>query len=364
MKLLLIADPSSSHTIKWSNYLAQKGIEICVFGLSAFEPGLYKEGIRVESMKSSKFIQSQKDGSLLKSFYLNAVPKVKKIIKDFKPDIIHSHYASSYGLIGALTNFHPFVLSIWGNDVFDFPRKTFLHKLIFKFILDKTDYILATSEVMQKEAAIYTDKYVEVLPFGVDIEKFIPINKGQKNKNTLYIGLIKSLESHYGIEYLIKAFKLVKQKELPVDIKLMIIGSGSIGKKLKKLAADLKLQNDIQFIGNISNESAPEYHNKLDIEVYLSVKESFGVSVVEALACEKPVVVSNIGGLNEIVNDGINGFVVESRDYHSAAGKIIELIQNPGLRIIFGKSGRQKVILKYDFNKNVNRMFEIYKSLL
>ena len=119
-------------------------------------------------------------------------------------DILHAHYASSYGLLGALANFHPFILSIWGADIFSFPKKSFLHRYIFNFNLRVADKILSTSQIMAKEIKKYTNKEIIVTPFGIDINTFKPGNKVDKIKGEFdfIIGTIKGLEEIYGIEYL------------------------------------------------------------------------------------------------------------------------------------------------------------------
>ena len=96
------------------------------------------------------------------------------ILKTFKPQLLHANYATSYGLLGAMTGFHPFVLSVWGSDVFTFPKKSFAHKMLFKYNLNKADKILSTSRFMSQEISKYTSKKIEITPFGVDLEKFYP----------------------------------------------------------------------------------------------------------------------------------------------------------------------------------------------
>jgi len=106
-----------------------------------------------------------------------------------------------------------------------------------------------------------------------------------------------------------------------------------------------------------------DYHNKIDIPVYLSRKESFGVSVLESMSCGKPVVASNIGGLKEIINDGKDGFLVQAEDFNLAAEAIEKLVTDPALRIYLGNNGREKVINNYNWNDNLNKMISVYYGL-
>lgn len=138
---------------------------------------------------------------------------MKKVITEFKPDILHAHYASSYGLLGALSGFHPYIISVCGSDVFDFPNTSFLHKIVLKYNLSVADKILSTSNVMAIETSKYTNKEIIVTPFGIDLDKFKPLSvKTIFNKENIVIGTITILEEKYGIEYLIRAFAIVKNK--------------------------------------------------------------------------------------------------------------------------------------------------------
>ena len=109
----------------------------------------------------------------------------------------------------------------------------------------------------------------------------------------------------------------------------------------------------------------PSFHKIIDIYAALSIldSESFGVAIVEAEGCGKPVVVSNVGGLPEVVEDGKTGFVVEKKNAVAAAEKLEKLVLDAGLRGIMGKAGRARVLKLYDWNENVAQMMEIYSKI-
>ena len=116
----------------------------------------------------------------------------------------------------------------------------------------------------------------------------------------------------------------------------------------------------------VDNSIVPDYLNMIDVYVALSIidSESFGVAIVEASACEIPVVVSNVGGLPEVVDDTITGFVVKSKNSQEAAKAIEKLILNKELRLKMGKAGRERVKELYNWEENVNQMINIYKSIV
>lgn len=367
MKILLLADANSSHTIKWARSLSENGIQLCIFSINNYNSEVYKSNKNitvVTSIVNNKTIK-RSNGALNKIKYLKVLPDLKKTIRKFKPDILHAHYASSYGLLGALANFHPFILSVWGSDVFCFPLKSIIHKKIFEFNLKKADKILSTSHVMAKETNKYTDKKIEVTPFGIDLKSFIPKKVDNIfSKNSIVIGTIKSLEKIYGIQYLIDAFKIIKKKYPDKPLKLLIVGDGSQKKHLQGLVENYNLANDTIFTGKIPYDQVVHYHNALSIYVALSESESFGVSIIEASACEKPVVVSNVGGLPEVVENNITGIVVPAQSSKKAAEAIEKLINNSKLSCNMGKEGRKRVKKLYNWVNNVNQMINIYTEIL
>ena len=365
MKVLILADPSSVHTNRWANSLDNKGIQIYVFGLEKFNHLLYNKNIIVESYNVPSKIKSKTDGSYLKLFYLFALRRIKEIITLFEPDILHAHYLSSYGFMGALTNFHPYIVSVWGSDIFNFPEKSILHRKVIKYSLQKSEKILSTSQFMALRTNEFTDKKIIVTPFGIDTKNFYLKNVNtQFEAGTIVIGTIKTLEKKYGVEYLIRAFKIVKTRLPAFKLKLLIVGGGSLEFYLKELVNNLDLNDDVFFKGYVQHNEISDYHNIIDIYSAPSIEnsESFGVAVLEASACSKPVVVSNVGGLSEVVEDGKTGFVVEKENAGDLADALQKLILDPELRVRLGKNGRNKVLKEFDWQESVKTMLSVYNS--
>ena len=364
MKIFLLADASSSHTIKWANSLAEAGLDVLVFTLVNYDGEKYSKNISILQMGIPYSTRSRSSSSFMKLSYLKPIFQLRKYLVQYKPDILHAHYASSYGLLGAMTGFHPFIVSVWGSDVYQFPNYSFIHRMVLIYVLFKADKILSTSYIMREETKKYTNKEIKVTPFGIEINRFRP----QKISNIfedydLVIGTIKTLEKNYGIEYLIRAFKITKEKYPNLCLKLLIIGQGSQKGFLENLVKSLDIQSSTKFLGFISPSNIPDYHNMIDIFVAPSLEESFGVAVLEANACNKPVIVTNVGGLPEIVEDGKNGFVVEKENSEAISIAICKLIEDESLRKSIGKAGRLIVLEKYNWNDSVQIMLKIYYDI-
>lgn len=362
MRVLLLADINSIHTKRWATALAASGVEIGIFSLGKSNDEWYKgvEGItncHASGFKASVF----KSGIVSKINYLKLLPALKKALKSFQPDIVHVHYASSYGLLGKLSGFHPIYVSVWGNDVYEFPNRGKVQKVILKSNLKNADKIFSTSKAMKKETEKYTDKKIKVIPFGVDLDSFKPmVVETEFSSTDIVVGTIKTLEPDYAIDVLIRAFSIVCDRNPQLPLKLLICGQGSLRKMLEKLCKELGISKKVIFKGQISHTDVPRYLNMIDIFGCLSDNESFGVAVVEAMACEKPVVVSNVGGLAEVVENGRTGAVVPPQSPELAADVIETFALNPLVREKIGHNARARVVKLYDWKKCVATMVASY----
>lgn len=364
MRILLLSDTFSEHTEKWALGLAANGVKVGLFSFNkASYPWYHNKPNITLLFEPEKKLNS--DGALSKFFYLKYVKKLRTAIKEFAPDIIHAHYATSYGLIGAMSKFHPFVISAWGTDVMKFPQKNFINKSILKHNLKTADAICATSHTIKDYLKPVTNKAVHVIPFGVDINVFRKREVASLfDKGTFVIGCIKALEELYNIDILIRAFAVLKQKHLNKKIKLIIIGVGSEESELKALVTELNLNEDVTFTGRIAFSEVSNYFNMLDVLVNISDYESFGVSVIEAMACEKPVVATNTGGLKEIIENDNYGSLVEIKNVEQTANSIEKYLLDENLKHLVGLKSREKVIQKYNWDDNIKEMISVYNQLL
>jgi len=346
MKILYLAHSGSPHTQKWVRHFVRRGDEVHVASL-------------VDEPIEGAVIHPFRRPTGTKLDYLLNIGLVKKLVKKLKPDLLHAHYATSYGLLGAKTRFHPFIISVWGSDVLDFPKSYFKRKLL-QSVLAKADHITAAGKFLAKAAERFLEnnKKTMVTPFGVDTDIFKPRLRSQNQY--IVIGMTKNLEAVYGQEYLIKALVQLGNSCL----KLLLVGDGPLQSKLKKLASDLNVSDRVEFAGQIAPSKIPTYLQQMDILVNPSLRESFGVSVLEAQACEIPVIAGKVGGLPEVMQEGITGFLVPPGDVNAIAEKIELLASDENLRRRMGRAGRGFVAKNYDWNENAKIMEQLYDSLV
>ena len=222
---------------------------------------------------------------------------------------------------------------------------------------------MSTSEIMKTELQRYTAKEVSVTPFGVDTKVFSKKTPKLVANDCLNIGTIKPIEEIYGISNIIDAAELLVKKFPDKKMKFWLIGPGEI-EMYKKTIVEKGLTNYFEVPGRIAFEKIDEYHNMLDIFLNVSiVEESFGVAAVEAMACEKPVIVTDAPGLMEITDNGKFGIVIPKGNTNALVEAIEKLMDDPAFASDLGKKARQRVLEKYDWENNLALMYNEYKKL-
>lgn len=355
------------HSKKWVNILCKRGHEV-VFVIPR-SPDESKQDID----SKAKLIELPFSGKV--GYYLNA-PFLKKIEKKYHPNVANVHNASGTGTLARLAGLNNVMLSVWGRDVYDFPYKNRLCMNIIKKNLLHAKGIGSTSYCMAEKVykLIGHVRPVTITPFGIDTNKFNPNRFLRKEEDTIIIGNVKTLEPKYGIEDLIKAINILK-KELLEDrqysylaskLRCQIYGSGKQKKEFQDLISKLQLDSVVYLMGQISNTKVPEAMSKMDIFCATSIldSESFGVAAVEAQAMELPVVVTDVEGFREVVEDGVTGIVVKRKEPQIIAAGLKRLVIDKELRKNMGKNGRKRVLEKYDIEYNVLQMEEAYKKVL
>lgn len=366
LKVLILSDSANDHTKRWVSATASRGVEVMLFSLSDKDREFYSGMKNVTFCGFSVFSSIKnvrKNGAFEKLRYLKTVSALKNCIKEFKPDILHAHYASSYALIGSLVGFSPFLVSMWGSDVYSFPRVSPLHRYILKRNFKKADFLLSTSHCMAREALLYTNKEMCITPFGVEVDEFKPL-PATKDNDEYVIATVKNLAHVYGVDTLIEAFAIVCERLSGKNVKLLIAGGGNDRPLLETKCCELGIMDKVAFVGKIPHATIPEFLSNVDVFVALSRKESFGVAALEAMACGKPVVVSDADGFCEIIEDGKDGFIVPRENPEAAAEKIISLLSDSEKAKTISVAARKSVVEKYSWKKSVDTMMQVYDKVL
>ncbi len=353
MRILFISAANSAHTVKWVNLLAQRGHTVVLASQidHRAEMDVLDPQVRTEYLPYS--------GAL--GYYRNA-SQLRELAAATAPDVVNAHYATGYGTLARRARVKPLLLSIWGSDVYDFPKKSGFHRRLLEANLSYAQVIASTSLIMAKEAEQYMKNGTPVFitPFGVDTTQFRPVPRtGQEE---FVVGTAKRLEPESGVDILLKAFKLFRTQVRIQDpggrIKLHIYGNGSEYAPLMGLARDILISDDTVFFGQIANHDVPTAFAGMDVVCLPSVRESFGVAAVEAMACGRPVITSGADGFLETVENDVTGIILPSLTETQLADAMLKLYGDPLLRRAMGEAGRRRAVVLYGLEECVQVMEE------
>lgn len=288
------------------------------------------------------------------------------LVKKIKPDVLNGHWAPSYGFYSAMTAFHPFLLTIWGSDILLMPKKSIVAKKTAELALKKADLVMVDSEVQKREAVRLgcNPRKIVSFPWAVDLDKFNPRVTGERVRKKLgfegnpVIFCARQHEERYGVEYFIESIPYVA-KEVP-DARFVIGGVGSLTEKYIMRIKERGLSGYVRFVGKIPHGEMPEYMAACDVYVSPSLSDGSSATLLEAMACGKPVIVSDIPGNREWVEHSVNGLIIPTRSPSSIASSILYLFNNPTHMKRFGE--RNVHIAKQ--RANLNESLKIYEKIL
>ncbi|MFX1453184.1 MAG: glycosyltransferase family 4 protein [Promethearchaeota archaeon] len=290
--------------------------------------------------------------------------------KQSKIQIIHANGVISEGLAAILIKKIlkiPVLITLHGGGIYSFANR---FPFIVKFILKHSDRIIAINKFLQIKAKQYTTNRIDLIPNFIDSNKFrrknkqsiIDFKKKYDLNDKIIILIVSRLVTTKGIDNLILAIReLVKSYP---NICLQIIGEGPQKKKLIKFANKHGLKDKVFFLGKISNDKLPIYYSACDVFVLPSLYEGQPTVLLEAMACEAPIIATAVGGVKELIKHKFNGLLIPKNDYLTLSKNINRLISNPDLKTRMGKNGRQIIEDQYESTKNFKKIYEIYLSII
>ena len=313
---------------------------------------------------------------------INLFNVIYNIIKENEFELVNAHtpvpfYADVSAMVCRKLKL-PFVLTYHNDNVKEnFPMNFAAEAYNYSFniaTLKSSDCIITPSLYCYKESKflrMFADKVVHIPP-GIEVEKYSAkrsfrlqddFNIPCDAKIVMFVGNMGKEHRHKGVDYLIKAFRMVK--EIIKNAYLVLVGSGSLIPEYKKLCARLKMADSVIFTGFVSDDVLIEYYRGSDVIVLPSVtaQEGFGMVLIEANACGKPVIGSKVGGIKYVIKNGKNGFFVPPRDSELLANAIVKLLSDENLAKKMGKIGRKMVENEYNITKSLRNTEKIYKKV-
>jgi len=353
IKLLLIGNITSPHNQKRCHYLKKLGLEI--YFLTT------RKG-KIDGVKTYEIVKNELEPVFM--WFLRGIFVTKKVIKIVQPDIVQGQYLLPGGLWAAFSGFHPYIASVWGSDVFDFDSYNFLVKSLVRGTLKSADIILASSQALVDQAIkIGADqKKVEIVYFGVDSKIFKP-KKIKHSGKIIYCP--RAIESIYNTDVLIKAFAQIVVKYPDTKLALMdFVNDRSYFYKIKQYIKEHKLSRKIVFWPKVANADMAKYYNQADVVATIAAYDGSNISLLEAMACQKKIVVSEAPYLKKW-QKGRNFWVVPAGNVEKTAQALeAALVCSDEKFESIGQLNRAMVIDREDSPTVHKRFEEIYQKIL
>ena len=289
---------------------------------------------------------------------IRAVPFLRRLIHKEAYDIVHFHTKRAHALSLYLDHARPEMRFVVTRRM-DYPIK---QKWYNRYLYNRcVDGIIALSRNIADvlvNAGIDREK-IRVIYTGINPEPFQKAATVKPGNPVSLIGTTAVLEERKGYQYLLEAAALLKQKGF--QFKYRFAGEGSQREALQNLTVKLGLKEEVVFEGFVSD--IPRFLSPIDVFVLPSLYEGMGVAILEAMAAAKPVVGTTVGGIPELVADGVTGFLVPPRNARALARAISRLLSDKALLTRMGISGCQRVQTDFTMEQTAKKVEHYYYEL-
>jgi glycosyltransferase involved in cell wall biosynthesis len=376
-----VAGGAENAIVKISPYLLNKGYSIKTL---ASDLGADKKHFNEYVFKSVNSSSPLK--ALLFLFNPYSFLMLKKVLKEYRPDVVHLHTMGQItpSALFLLKN-HPTVMTLHGPESFlhelliwclrpsyfkhhGYDKKDLniagrltyfyfnsLQKFLYRFGLKNVDIFIAPSQYMQNVAKIDVAPVVH-LPNFIELQQFHELTN---NYNLLFVGRLEKMK---GVEILIQAISFVI-KVFP-QTTLTIVGDGCSKSDLFDLTKKLQLERSIDFRGWVEHKDLDGYYEKASIVVVPSIcPENFPTVCNEAMSAGRPVIGTRVGGIPEIIDDGVNGYLVETENPEQIATNVVKLFSEENLLKEFGRNARKKA-QEFSLEKHVANLEKVYEEVI
>ncbi len=353
MRIAFLGDGSLNHVRRWAGYFDEKGHEILLVSFEEM-PECPFPTVRLPRRLPTRL-----------AGYLLSLPKLKKTISRFRPDLLNALYIAGYGFIGSLAGVRPLVVSALGSDLLvDYPSNP-IHRRQIGYALKRADLVTTDAEILSRaalSAGAGEDRLLEAF-FGIDDSLFFPPSGGEffPGASPARIVSTRNLYPVYNIDLLVDAAPIILEK---IDARFVICGDGPLKKKIEEKVTRMGLAPVFCFPGKQSPEGIASILREGSVYVSVSRSDSTSVSLLEAMACGVPPVVTDIPANREWIKDGENGFLVPPDSPRALADAVVKTALDRETSGGFSRINIELVRKKGLWKENMERVERAFQDLV
>lgn len=310
-----------------------------------------------------------------KPFQMRDIPSLlfdlKRVMREVKPDLVHAGPIQTASFLTALSSFHPLVSMSWGYDLLCDAERSAFRRWATRYTLARSAVLIGDCETVRQKALTFgmSSERIVTFPWGVDLHHFRPPLSAQERLSlrrkwgweeaSFVLLSVRAWEPLYGVEELAHAF-VQASHEIP-QLRLVMLGNGSQAAHIQHIFRQGGVLERVYFPGQVSQMHLPEYYRAADAYISASHSDGTSISLLEAMACGCPVLVSDIPGNREWVNDGVQGWLFAVGNVDALANAIRRAIDERARLPEMGEAARRLVEQRADWTRNFPRLLEAYQ---
>ena len=349
IRICFFADGKSVHTLRWLREMAQLGFDVVLVTRRPDEGGEF----------ATRVIAPGLDGA----GWLRGLAAVRRVVGELRPDIVHGHYITSYGLWAAVSGARPLVLTAWGSDILVTPGRSRLARWTTGWTLRRADLITADSADTLAAIRGYGPRArLKQVQWGVDLGR-MPRAEAGADGGVLNVVSLRSWAPNYNIDLILHAFAGLVAAQPERACHLHLLGGGQLEPSLRTLARALDIVPMVSFHGLVDEPRLHEILGRAHVSVSVPTSDATAMSLLESMAAGLPVVVSDLKANRQWVDES-GGRIVPVGDAAATGRALIELARDARLRGKMGARNRAEVEARASRRIEMDRMAGLYQSLL
>lgn len=286
---------------------------------------------------------------------------LRRVLNDLRPNLVHAGPVQTCAFLAALARFRPLLTMSWGFDLIQDAERNAWWRWVTRYTLRRSTYFVSDAQVTRHKAIAFgmNPDCTSVFPWGVDLTQFRPAASSMKanGKTPFMLFCNRSWEPIYGIDVLARAFVQVARQRS--DVNLLLLGSGSQAQVIRQVLMSGHALERVQFGGQVSQSDLPRWYRMADLYISPSHIDGSSVSLMEALACGLPALVTDIPANREWVAEDVNGWLFPDGDAEALAARIMAVMDRPDLSGI-RQAARKTAEERANWTKNFGVLLEAY----
>jgi glycosyltransferase involved in cell wall biosynthesis len=366
MRILYFSRDYTPHDHRFLAAMAENGHEVYYLRLE-------RRGHQQEDRLLPAGIKPVKWAGGQRVYRLRELPRLaidlRRVLREVEPDLVHAGPIHTAGLLAALSGFHPLVSMSWGSDLLLDADKNRWNRRATGKTLRHSDVMVGDCEVVKRKAMAFgfPEERIVTFPWGVDLAQFSPGEdsglRARAGWEDAFVLLhTRSWEPLYGVDAFAKAFAMAA-RERP-ELRLFLLGNGSLAGEVRQTFMGGGVMERVHFSGQVKYADLPKYYRAADLYVSASHCDGSSVSLMEALACGKPALVSDIAGNREWVRPGEQGWLFPDGDVGALAEGIVRAVEQRETLAEIGRKSRKLAEERANWKENVKSLFAAYEKAI